>query len=150
MLKREPGRESIWGEPKGGGGVGQLTQPGQNGAARWAWHSKQECFQTVKREKKKEGGNKREGGRRRGGMRAEGICASLWETLLVLIYTSMTTAQNELTVREQQQPKTRNKKKKLWRKWLRIEWNKEGRWSLLIDILYSHTAKHLLVNAASN
>lgn len=81
-------------------------------AASWAWHSEQECFQTVKRNRKKEGGKKRrEGGRRRGGMRAKGICASLWETLLVLIYTSMTTAQNELTVRgEQQQPKARNKK----------------------------------------
>lgn len=45
--------------------------------------------------------------------REEGICASLWETLLVLIYTSMTTAQNELTVRgEQQQPKARKLKKR--------------------------------------
>lgn len=45
-------------------------------------------------------------------MRAEGICASLRETLLVLIYTSMTTAQNELTVSGgQQQPKSKKLEK---------------------------------------
>lgn len=30
LLKREPGQESLRGDPKGGGGVGWLTQPGQN------------------------------------------------------------------------------------------------------------------------
>lgn len=63
-----------------------------------------------KEQKERRGKEEREGGRKRGGMRAEGICASLWETLLVLIYTSMTTAQNELTVRREQQQKARNKK----------------------------------------
>lgn len=63
--KRELRRESKWGDPKGGGGVGQLTEPGQNSAACWAWHSKQECFQTVKKGEKKDGRGEqqREGGR---------------------------------------------------------------------------------------
>lgn len=53
----------------------------------------------------------REGGWKEG-MRAEGICASLRESLLVLIYTSMTTAQNELTVSGgQQQPKSKKLEK---------------------------------------
>lgn len=33
-------------------------------AARWAWHSKQECFQIVKRDRKKERRGRREGGRK--------------------------------------------------------------------------------------
>lgn len=61
--------------------------------------------------KQSKGRNRKKGKEEReGGMRAEGICASLWETFLVLIYTSMTTAQNDFTVREQQQPKERKKK----------------------------------------
>lgn len=84
-------------------------------------------------------------------MRAEGICASLRETLLVLIYTSMTTAQNELTV---SRGTTTTKKQEIRKidakKWFNGGRAKEGRWPLLIDILYCHAAKHLSMQAPSN
>lgn len=106
---KKPGQAGLVGEPKGGG----LAQPGQNVLFTGPDTQSRNAFKQSKGTERKKG-ERREGGRRgeKGGMSAEGICASLWETLLVLIYTSMTTAQNELTVRrEQQRPKRRNKKK---------------------------------------
>lgn len=47
------------------------------------------------------------------------------ETLLVLIYTSMTTAQNELTVRREQQH--REKTEQPWRKRIKTEREREQR-----------------------
>lgn len=93
-------------------------------AARWAWHSAQECFQIVKRDRRKEGGEEeKEGGReeKEEELEQRGLCASLWETLLVLIYTSMTTA-HEWAHSERRATTTKSKKhkkQKLWRKWLK-------------------------------
>lgn len=94
------GQRSMWRDPSGGGGEGRLTA-WQNCAVHWAWHSKAGMLSNSQRkekekERKGEFSRRGEGEKRRGGMKAGGICASLWETALVLIYTSMARAQNEL------------------------------------------------------
>lgn len=93
MLKREPEQEGLRGDPGGGRGVGRLKQPVQKVLLAGPNIQSRNAFKSSKGTKK----TKRE--REREAEGEGGICASLWETLLVLIYTSMTTAQNELTMR---------------------------------------------------
>lgn len=60
--RASPGRPARGPKRRRRSGSAQTARP--ECAARWAWHSKQECFQIVKRDRKKGGGRRREGGRK--------------------------------------------------------------------------------------
>lgn len=62
--KRARARELVKGPSKRRRSSGLAHTAGPKCAAHWAWHSKQECFQIVKRGRKKERRGRREGGRK--------------------------------------------------------------------------------------
>lgn len=62
--KERQTRKACTRRPKGRRRSGLAHRAGPKCAARWAWHSEEECFQTVKRNRKKEGEKKR--GREKG------------------------------------------------------------------------------------
>lgn len=96
------GQRSIWRDPRGGGGEGRLTQPGKTVLFTGPDTQSRNAFKQSKerKRKRKKGGRgegEREGERRRGGMKAGGnMCLTVRKNVLVLIYTSMARAQNEL------------------------------------------------------
>lgn len=121
-------------EARGGGGEGQLTEPGKTVLFTGPDTQSRNAFKQWKERKRKKGGRGGVGERRRGGMKAGGICASLWETVLVLIYTSMARAQNELW--EQNNQKQEIIKKRLW---LKEEKGRSEGW-LLLTTSYCETS----------
>ena len=63
MFKREPSQEGLRGDPKGGGGVGRLTQPEQNVLHTGPDTQSRNAFKHSKGTERKKG-EKREGGRK--------------------------------------------------------------------------------------
>lgn len=129
------------------------TELGQNSAACWAWHSKQECFQTVKRGEKKDGRGerRREGGRvkRRNESRGD-MCLtrrnSSGSNLHIYDHSpEWAHCERGTTTTKKQEIRKIDEKK-----WFNGGRAKEGRWPSLIDILYCHAATHLSMRAASN
>lgn len=129
------------------------TELGQNSAACWAWHSKQECFQTVKRGEKKDG----RGERRREGGRVKRRNESRGDMCL----TQRNSSGSNLHIYDHspewahcERGTTTTKKQEIRKidekKWFNGGRAKEGRWPSLIDILYCHAATHLSMRAASN
>lgn len=126
-------RSILWREPTGGGGEGWLTQPGKtvlftgpDTQSRNAFKQSKERKRKSKRKKErgKRGGRKgREKGEEEEWKQGE-ICASLWETVLVLIYTSMVRAQNELW--EQNNNRNQEIKERLKPVWLKEEWRRRA------------------------